>query len=383
LDDASGDFVDAGPNGYHLNIGGTPSYGSQSNFGTAATFWYSTPGVGRGIANASAPNLNITGNLTTEAWVWKNTAAASVFESIAGRWDDSSNNKSYLLAIDPGSHPCFFLSTDGNNYTSVCSASTLPLSQWVHVAGVYDYTNGYDYLFVNGIMVASSTYASPTYVGTANFMIGSTQSLAFGSSASSTFSGTIDEVRVSNAALWTSNFTPQSSAYTVSESGNSSYPTDSPAVNQTSGFSTTTTVASWTGFTETATKNGGSISYQLSSDGGSTWKYWSGSAWATAGAGNYNSASVINTNIAAFPTSTNQINAKAFLTSNGSQLVQLDNINISYVANGGLYCGSSGSLISSAIDMSTSSPVSNINWDQDLSSCTPSMSFPNRSAMTA
>ncbi|OGL93119.1 hypothetical protein A3H11_03865 [Candidatus Uhrbacteria bacterium RIFCSPLOWO2_12_FULL_47_10] len=92
-------------------------------------------------------------------------------------------------------------------------------------------------------------------------------------------------------------------------------------------------VASWNSFTETATKNGGEIYYQLSDDNGVTWKFWNGSSWATAGAGNYNTATAVNTNIASFPTAPNQIKWNAFLESDGTQQVILDTVTIGYTDN--------------------------------------------------
>lgn len=89
----------------------------------------------------------------------------------------------------------------------------------------------------------------------------------------------------------------------------------------------------WDSFTETATKNGGEIYYQLSDDDGASWKYWDGSAWVVAGASNYNTASIVNSNISAFPTVTNKIKWKAFLEGNGTQQVILDNISIGYTQN--------------------------------------------------
>ncbi|MFZ2310769.1 MAG: hypothetical protein WAW11_04485 [Patescibacteria group bacterium] len=91
---------------------------------------------------------------------------------------------------------------------------------------------------------------------------------------------------------------------------------------------------SWSAFNETATKNGGEIYYQLSSDNGTNWKYYNGSTWATSTlATDYNTASVINTNIGNFATSTNQIKWRAYLTGNGTQQVILDNIGITYTQN--------------------------------------------------
>ncbi|MFA6322491.1 MAG: hypothetical protein WCX71_03350, partial [Candidatus Buchananbacteria bacterium] len=90
---------------------------------------------------------------------------------------------------------------------------------------------------------------------------------------------------------------------------------------------------SWDSFTETATKNGGEIYYQLSSDNGSNWQYYNGTAWVGAGASNYNTASQISSAIGSFATSTNQIKWRAFLSSSGSQQVVLDNITIGYTQN--------------------------------------------------
>ncbi|MDX9892842.1 MAG: prepilin-type N-terminal cleavage/methylation domain-containing protein [Patescibacteria group bacterium] len=84
----------------------------------------------------------------------------------------------------------------------------------------------------------------------------------------------------------------------------------------------------WTSFTEIANKAGGEIYYQLSDDG-NRWFYWNGSDWGLAGAGNYNLASVINDNIGTFPTSSGAISFKAFLASDGTQQVQLDEVKIS------------------------------------------------------
>ncbi|MBI2475070.1 hypothetical protein HYV69_01460 [Candidatus Uhrbacteria bacterium] len=111
-----------------------------------------------------------------------------------------------------------------------------------------------------------------------------------------------------------------------------SYDTSNPTITPNSSLTMSKTI-SWNGFTETATKNGGEIYYQLSDDDGSTWKYWNGSIWTTAGATNYNIATEVNTNIGTFPTTNNKIKWKAFLSSSGTQQVILDNIAIDYTEN--------------------------------------------------
>lgn len=112
-----------------------------------------------------------------------------------------------------------------------------------------------------------------------------------------------------------------------------SYVTDTPSIYPVNSYSVPG-VQSWDSFTETSSKDGGEIYYQLSNDDGSVWQYWSGATWATvSGATDYNTVSVINTNISNFSTVGEQIKFKAFLQSNGSQFVQLDNINIGFTAS--------------------------------------------------
>ena len=118
-------------------------------------------------------------------------------------------------------------------------------------------------------------------------------------------------------------------------SGNGiSFSTDNPAINPVSPASLSG-VLSWSGFAETATKNGGEIYYQLSNDSGLTWQYWNGSSWIAAGAADYNTASVVSTNIGQFSTSSADIMFKAFLASDGTQQVELDKVHIGYFGNSG------------------------------------------------
>lgn len=149
-----------------------------------------------------------------------------------------------------------------------------------------------------------------------------------------------------------------------------SYSTTSPSINPTASFSvSTSTFDGWTDFAEVASTTGGTVSYQLSGDGGSTWNYWNGGAWATAGAGNYNNSSTINSNIITFPTSTGQIMFKAFLTSNGSQQIALDNVSVGWGQSAGGGYATAGTFLSSAFNMTKSSPVQILAWDQNVTGC--------------
>ncbi|MFA6228504.1 MAG: hypothetical protein WC668_04985 [Patescibacteria group bacterium] len=111
------------------------------------------------------------------------------------------------------------------------------------------------------------------------------------------------------------------------------YASDKPTTTPVASLTMLKTV-SWNSFVETATKNGGEIYYQLSADDGSNWQYYNGSAWATTTlTTDYNTATDVNANISKFTTSTNQIKWRAYLSSDGTQQVILDNITITYTQN--------------------------------------------------
>ena len=146
-------------------------------------------------------------------------------------------------------------------------------------------------------------------------------------------------------------------------SGGPSYPTSNPFVNPIS-YYTAPGLEYWTSFTEVASKNGGEIYYQLS-DGGASWYYWDGSGWSVAGASNYNTAAQVNSNILAFPTTTAQIMFKAFLSSDGSQLVQLDEVTIGFgEIIGAASYATSGWLESSAFNTGGPSAFNILSWTE-------------------
>ncbi len=91
----------------------------------------------------------------------------------------------------------------------------------------------------------------------------------------------------------------------------------------------------WTGFSETANKNGGEIYYTLSGDGGVSWLYWNGSGWIDAGTNKGNAATEINSNISDFPVTLTQAGAgtlmfKATFESDCSQDVSLLSLTADY-----------------------------------------------------
>ena len=126
------------------------------------------------------------------------------------------------------------------------------------------------------------------------------------------FTGTLDEIRISNTArssFTTTAFT--SSAQTV----------------QNAAAALTEDVATWAGFVTSETLNGGTITYRLSTDGGTVWQYWDGDSWETsASTSSANSAADINTNIETLAVTSSGIKWQAILDGDGTQQVTLDSV---------------------------------------------------------
>ena len=79
---------------------------------------------------------------------------------------------------------------------------------------------------------------------------------------------------------------------------------------------------------------------------------------------------MINANILSFPTSTGKFLFRAYLTGNGTQAVELDNLALLWMENiGDSGYVLNGSLVSSAFNLSKPSPLSSISWTQDTSTC--------------
>ncbi len=306
LDEASGNFADTSGNGYDLTANGGPTYSQNGLFGTSVDFQGSEYGT---ITNAAAPLLNTT-TMTFEAWV--NVASlANPLQVIGAKWPGNG----WYLAVGTGGNVTFGFAAGVS--TAVAPGGTVSTGVWHHVAAVYDGTTGY--VYVDGVNVASTTAA---WAGgaTGDFFLSYT-------TGANALLGTIDEARFSSAVRYTSDFVLPTVPF---GDGNSiGYSTARPTVSPTSSYDSTR-VDNWASFTETATKNGGEIYYQLSNDSGTNWRYWDGAAWSvTTNTSNYNTAAVVNTNIANFPTSSPSITFRAYLESDGSQLVQLDDVAVS------------------------------------------------------
>lgn len=190
------------------------------------------------------------------------------------------------------------------------STTTSQDTNWHHIAVTYEGSELT--LFIDGIEDTSVATTATMSDTVHPLLLGTQAGSTVAGRAPSSFTGMLDEVRISNIARSSFTTTPYTSSRVAVR--------PSSAVRLSG-------IKSWDTFTTTETANGGTITYRLSDDGGTTWKYWNGSAWATSsGLTDANSASTVNTNIGTFPVTDDGFMWQAILLGNGNQLVTLNEV---------------------------------------------------------
>lgn len=248
------------------------------------------------------------------------------------RWDGSSwTNLGTVSSFAPGSPPLTVVNNSlyagGGSYTAgnakivklsptpgvVQSTTTSFDTNWHHVAGTYD--GATMKLYIDGVLNNSVSAALSLPTTNAHLTIGNgIGNETMNSGQTGAFTGQIDEVRISDIERTSLTTKP--------------YSTTPQAVNLTNAVRKSG-VWHWDNFTDTETTNGGTITYRLSDDNGTTWKYWNGSNWIVSSVlTQSNSVADINTHIATFPVTFDGIKWQAVLSGNGDQRVTLNTVNL-------------------------------------------------------
>ena len=200
----------------------------------------------------------------------------------------------------------------GNN-AYVESSTTTQDTNWHHIAATYD--GATVKLYRDGSEIASSSIGVSIPDSTRSLLVGNDYGSSNVGFTGGNLGATIDETRISNSVR--SSF--QTKPYTTS----------AVTVELTDAIRTAG-VWTWDTFIATEAPAGGTIAYRLSDDGGTSWKYWDGSAWASSGSlTEVNSYSVIDTNIDSFPVTFSGIKWQAVLQGNGDQQVAIDDVALS------------------------------------------------------
>lgn len=197
----------------------------------------------------------------------------------------------------------------GNNGFLQSSAVTQD-TNWHHIAATY---NGSTMkIFIDGAQDAQTNVSLSIPDSTQPLLIGSTYSSTKAGESQGYFEGILDEVRISDTAR--TSFTTQpyaSSAQTIT--------LNDPVWDNGVWY--------FDSLDDDTTLNGGTVTYRLSDNNGSTWKYWNGSAWVVSNStAQANSTTDITANFDEFPATANGLKWQAVLAGDGTQQVILNSI---------------------------------------------------------
>lgn len=160
-------------------------------------------GYGAYVNVPASESLNITSQITVEAWI--NTNVSYTQQGIVEHYDWSSGGSGYVLRVNWQGKFEFVLIGSSTQYSAIQSTTTVMSGTWYHVAAVLD--GNQQRIYVNGVLEASTNTYFGASGGTADLKIGTT--LYNASQDAISFSGLIDEVRITAAARYGESFVPQ------------------------------------------------------------------------------------------------------------------------------------------------------------------------------
>ncbi len=166
----------------------------------SATHSLSLNGTSSYMSVPNSATINISGPITIEAWI-KLSAVNGNYQDIVCReaWGQSGTGGGYEFAITNTGKVRLDLYQGPSQYTTAIGSTTVTTNVWHHVAGVFDGNQMRVYL--DGVLDGSLSTTSGPASGTSALNIGKSTYTTY------YFGGLIDDVRISAAALYTSNFT--------------------------------------------------------------------------------------------------------------------------------------------------------------------------------
>ncbi len=255
--------------------------------------------------------------------VWFNTNDPSTFQSIFSQYDISASAMPMPTIEIVSSNIRYRASNQAGSFTVLST----PVSTGWHLVIITMNGNDMNLYLDNGSPINNTFSGTKRTVETTN--IGARTYTA----TDSFFDGLIDEVIIYQNKVLTS--AERTSLYNSSAGRHlNKYAIDKPTIEPVD-LLDPITVSSWDSFLETlGGANQGSIGYNLYKADKVNKYYWDGSAWITGGSSsNYNAVATINTNIASFDIAPDKIGFIAYLISNGTQIVELDENQITYTIN--------------------------------------------------
>jgi hypothetical protein len=214
-------FIDNSTNNFAITAFGNSQPKIQNPFGytSATTQGYSVSTIGgSGYSNATGTIYSniaspIAGNAnawTMECWVYFNTISGNVF--IMGIGNNTGGNTPYLDLRISSTTVTLEESSTVSGIWAAAATFACTVGQWYHFAATR--SGSTIRLFINGVQLASTTYASAIQSGLKPF----TNGLLFsdGSARSDGVNGYVSDTRmIAGTALYTSNFVPPSQPLTA------------------------------------------------------------------------------------------------------------------------------------------------------------------------
>jgi YD repeat-containing protein len=160
----------------------------------------SLDGTSQYVSVPNSSTINISGPITIEAWIKLNSNSGN-YQDIVCResWGQVGTGGGYEFSISSAGKVRLDLYQSHNQYTTVIGSTTVSTGVWHHVAGVFDGNQMRVYL--DGTLNGSLSTTSGPASGTSPLNIGKSTYTTY------YFGGLIDDVRISAAALYSSNFT--------------------------------------------------------------------------------------------------------------------------------------------------------------------------------
>lgn len=192
-------FTDSGPNAFAFAANGDAQISTaQSKFGGASGLF---DGSGDFLRCDPFSAINIgTGDFTIECFIYK-TAGLTKTANIVAFDETASSTRWAFYWRGSGSRLAIF----NTSQSAILAGGTpLALNTWYHVAFVRD--SGQYRIYLDGVLDGTATPTAKT-LPSSNLFIGQS------SVNSEYWSGHIDELRISNAALYTADFTPPASPF--------------------------------------------------------------------------------------------------------------------------------------------------------------------------
>lgn len=256
-----------------------------------------------------------------EVWKYNGTSWTQVGgDGVNSSWLDSYIEDVTVMAVNRGklyvgmgntaNSDAMIWSYGDNGYLQ--SSTDSFDTNWHHIAGRY---NGSAMeILIDGTVVGTASKSLSMSDSTHDLFIGKSHGGFDNGRSQGFFEGSLDEVRISNDSRGT--------LITKPYTNNKQAVTYNTAVRKSG-------VRSWEGFLTNESPNGGTVSYRLSDDNGVTWKYWNGSVWAVSNDVNQSTiASVVNSNIGAFPITFDGIKWQSILQGNGNQQVTVNSVSL-------------------------------------------------------